>query len=273
MGHSQTGLLPAPGLGYEQAFEYADRFNLDHVEVYAEGEPWREGSLSDPAHVRELLDRYEIELTAHLPFPIDIGSPMEPVREASLRSLDAYVEAVSERGGGKAVLHLSAPSQRAANLDDDETRAILIESAREATDIGREHGVEICAENLFSSVFTIEEFPKLLEETKISMTLDTGHAALTGWDGEQTASFIRKYSERISHVHLNDNRALGDGWRTSDEHLPIGVGTIDFETILKPVVEGEWSPTLTMEIVTWDEDYIELSAKRLHELLSHNRMH
>lgn len=268
MEHARTGLLPAPGLDYDQAFEYADRFDLDYIEVYAEGEPWREGSLSDPHHVREQLDHHGLGLTAHLPFPIDVGSPMEAVREGSLRSLDMYVEAVADRGGEKAVLHLSAPSQRAANLSDDETRAILIESAQAASDIGQEHGVEVCAENLFSSVFTIEEFPRLLEETDVSMTLDTGHAALTGWDGEQTAAFIREHGDRISHVHLNDNRALGDAWRASDEHLPLGAGTIDFEPILEPAVDGEWSPTLTMEIVTWDEAYIELSAQRLHELLS-----
>jgi len=268
MGTTQTGFLPAPELGYETAFQYADQFDLDYIEIYAEGEPWRTGVLSDPDEVQEQLQQYGLGLTAHLPFPIDVGSPMDPVREASLESLKTYVEGVAARGGEKGVLHLSSSSQRAASISDEELRTILTESAQVAADIGDRHGVEICAENLFSNPITIDEFPDLLAETDISMTLDTGHAALYGWDEEQIAAFVRKHGGRISHVHLNDNRALGAGWRNSDEHLPFGAGTIDFETVLEPAVDGEWSPTLTMEIVTWDEEYIELSARRLHEILS-----
>jgi sugar phosphate isomerase/epimerase len=268
MDDVRRGFAPAVEMDYDRAFEYAAEFGLDFVEVYTEDEPWREGYVSEPGAVRERLDRHDLGLTTHLPFPLDLGSPVTHVREGALAALDEYVRAAAARGAERAVLHLSAPSHDAANRTLAETRPTLVESARRATEIGREHDVEICAENLFTGPFTIDEFDALLEETDVSMTLDTGHAAITGWSATEIADFVAAYSSRISHVHLNDNRANVEGWRTEDEHLPIGAGTVDFETILAPVVAGEWSPTLAMEIATRDPVYVEASVDRLDELLA-----
>jgi sugar phosphate isomerase/epimerase len=268
MDDVRRGFAPAAGMDYDRAFEYADEYGLDFVEVYTEGEPWREGALSDAEAVRERLDRHDLGLTAHLPFPLALGSPATHVQEGALTALDEYVEGAAARGAERAVLHLAAPSREVANRTPAQTRPTLLESARRATEIGREHGVEVCAENLFTGPFTIDEFDAVLDETDISMTLDTGHAAITGWTAEEVAGFIDDYGDRIAHVHVNDNRANVESWRTEDEHLPVGAGTVDFETILAPVVAGEWSPTLAMEIVTWDPAYVQASVDRLDELLA-----
>ncbi|MFB6152113.1 MAG: sugar phosphate isomerase/epimerase family protein [Haloarculaceae archaeon] len=267
MDDVRAGFLPAPGMDYDRAFEYADEFGLDYVEVYAEGDPWREGALSDPDRVRDRLDDHGLGLLAHLPFPLDVGSPVEAVREGALAALDQYVEAVARRGAEKAVLHLSAPSHYAANRSLAEVRPTLLDSARTAASIGREHGVEVCVENVPSGAFPVDEFERVLAETDVSMTLDTGHAALTGWTADETVAFVREHADRVSHVHLNDNRATRDGWRSEDEHLPLGAGSIDFETLLAPATDGDWAPTLTMEIVTWDPEYVEASVRRLDSLL------
>lgn len=267
MSEIRTGFLPAPGFDYERAFEYADEFGLDYVEVYAEGEPWREGVLADPDALADRLDRRDLGLLAHLPFPLDVGSPLPDVREGALAALESYVEAVAARGGEKAVLHLSAPSHYASNESLSERRPALLESAQTAAELGERHGVEVCAENLPSGAFSIDEFDRVLEETDVSMTLDTGHAALSDWDAAEVAAFVEEHRDQVTHVHCNDNRASADGWRSEDEHLPFGAGTVDFETMIAPAIDGDWSPTLTMEIVTWDEGYVESSVRRLHELL------
>ncbi len=262
-----TGFLPAPGMDAQLALEYADRFGLDHVEIFAEGDPWREGFLADPARVRGALDDRGLDLTAHLPFPMDFGSPVPAVREATVAALDDYLEPLAAMDCERAVLHLDQSATQMANFDHDAAMELLVESAAAAAARGRAHGVEVCVENLPDATVGIDEFERLIAATDVSLTLDTGHAVLDGWTESEVVGLVRDHPERVAHVHLNDTRASGDTWRAGDEHLPFGAGTVDFETILAPVLAGEWAPSLTMEIVTWDAGYVETSADRLHALL------
>jgi sugar phosphate isomerase/epimerase len=251
----------------ERALAYADRFGLDHVELFAAGEPWREGILSDPEAVRERLDRRGLDLTAHLPFPLDLGSPLPTVREATVAALDRYLEPLSTMGAEKAVLHLDETATSAENYDPSDAVDHLLDSATAASARGADHEIEICVENLPGATFDTDQLRRLFAETEVSATLDTGHAVIDGWSESEIADLVREYPERVSHVHLNDNRVTADAWQGDDEHLPFGAGTVAFETILAPAIEGTWTPTLTMEIVTWDEGYVRTSVRRLHDLL------
>ncbi|MFC6726806.1 sugar phosphate isomerase/epimerase family protein, partial [Halobium palmae] len=123
-----------------------------------------------------------------------------------------------------------------------------------------ERGVELCAENVPHSVFRTHEFSRLLAETNVSMTLDTGHARMDGRDAGGIASFVDDHADRISHVHLNDTRG------TSDEHLPFGAGTIDFERVFEAFPD-DWDGTLSLEVFTLDYGYVGTSKERLDALL------
>ena len=267
MSHIRTGFLPAPGFDPIDALDTAATVGLDYVEIYAEGPDWRDGILGRPQQFRTQLDSRDLGVHAHLPFPIDLGSPFKEIQDGAVSTIERYISDVADLGAEKAVLHLSAPSHYAANQSLADRRPVLRERAQQVTSIGEAYDVEVCAENLPSSAFSIDEFATLLDDTDISMTLDTGHAILSGWDEQEIATFITDYDDRISHVHLNDNRATTEGWRDEDEHLPFGAGSIDFAQILRPAIEDDWTPTLTMEIVTWDDEYIQLSVTRLNELL------
>lgn len=267
MSAVRTGYLPAPGLDYERGARYAERFDLDFVEVYAEGDPWRDGVVADPESAREYREEYDLDLLAHLPFPLDVGSPIPEVREGALEALDRYVAEAAARGVEKGTLHLSVVSARAANEDDADALPRLIDAADEAATIGRDHGVEVCVENLFGHVAGMETLERVLDETDASMTLDTGHAILDGWTEAEIAEFVADHPDRVSHVHCNDNRATNPNVGDHDEHLPFGTGTVDFETILEPLETTDWEPTLSMEILTWDERNVGESARRLREIV------
>ena len=66
--------------------------------------------------------------------------------------------------------------------------------------------------------------------------------------------------ERVSHVHLSDNRGGGD------EHLPVGLGTIDFEATLAPLLDSAWEGTMTHEVGTTELAYIETSKQRFDSI-------
>jgi sugar phosphate isomerase/epimerase len=62
--------------------------------------------------------------------------------------------------------------------------------------------------------------------------------------------------ERVSHIHLSDNRG------GSDEHLPVGLGTIDFETVLAPLFDSDWAGTMTHEVGTTELAYVAESKRQ-----------
>ena len=189
-----------------------------------------------------------------MPFAVDIGSPFTPVRGGSVAELIATLDLVTKLGGEKAVFH---PSSRAWDLGwtDGELAPLITESVREVTLAARERNVEPCVENVINGPYSIQGFDALLRETDASMTFDTGHARLAGFSRDESARFLDRHRERVSHVHLSDNRG------GSDEHLPVGLGTVDFETVLSPLLDSSWAGTITHEVGTTELGYIEQSKR------------
>ncbi|MDY6773930.1 MAG: TIM barrel protein, partial [Candidatus Nanohaloarchaea archaeon] len=77
-----------------------------------------------------------------------------------------------------------------------------------------------------------------------------------GMDSSDIRDIVERHRDRISHVHVNDSRF------EEDDHVPFGSGNLDFEEIFSPLQEG-WSGTLSLEVLTWDWDYIEMSREKL----------
>jgi sugar phosphate isomerase/epimerase len=92
------------------------------------------------------------------------------------------------------------------------------------------------------------------------MTFDTSHALLAGMDEAGMAAFCREYGDRIAHLHLVDTRG-------GDEHLPVGMGRIDFGTVFEGLADADWSGTATLEVGTEDYDTIALGRRHVEELL------
>ncbi len=254
----RRGFVTQIGMEYKKAFERADEFGLDFVELMMDGA--HERTRLEPNRVSESATEHDLDLLVHLPFGgLDIASPFEHVREGALRELRAAIETAAGCGAEKGVLHASTSVWPPA-WEYDELHSHLLSSIRELDGFASEHDFEICVENIPGEFFPGESFSQLFEETDASMTLDTGHARMNGMDSAAMAEFLEVHGERVSHFHLNDTR------RPEDEHLPFGAGTIDFERVFEPVQEN-WTGTLSLEVFTLDWKYVETSVQRLDALL------
>lgn len=258
MGGHRLGFVAQTHTG---ALDYADQVakgaeaGFDYVELYMDGATRRENV--DVREVRSLHDRHDLDLVVHLPFvDLDLGSPRDRVREASCGELKACLDAAGAMGAEKAVLHADTD----ATPPEFERSAVVanaLDSVRNLDGYAANEGVEICVENLPGKLFTVREFDELLDETEASLTLDTGHARVDGYDASEVADLLATHDDRISHVHVNDSRTA------ADEHVPVGSGTIDFETALAPVRRGEWTGTLSVEVYTFDFEYVATSRRKL----------
>lgn len=256
---AETGFVTQLGMDHEAAIERAAAAGFDFVELMMDGAGERRRL--DERAVRRGLDDHDLDLLVHLPFALDIGSPFEHVRAGALDELDAAIGVAAELGAKKGVVHASSGAWSPA-WDDGTIRENVLESVRELDAIGRDRGVEIHVENVPGGFFPTGTFDALFAETGAAMTLDTGHARIDGFDADGMAGLVEDHPDRITHLHLNDTR------QPSDEHLPFGVGTIDFAALFETMAAVEWSGTLSLEVFTLDFEYVETSKRRLDRLLA-----
>ncbi len=242
-----------------EAVEQADTFGFDFLELYMDGATERRRL--DRESFVDAVEDADLALLVHLPFvDLDLGTPRDDVRDAALAEHRACLDAAAEMGAEKAVLHASTHATY-PEWDAETTHPRMLDAVRQLDDHGGEVGVEVCVENLPGVSFTVHEFDRVFEETDASMTFDTGHARVDGMDADASAAFLDDHRDRVSHVHVNDARGA------KDEHVPTGSGTTEFEAILAPLLD-DWTGTVSAEVYTFDADYLELSKRKLDEVLA-----
>ncbi len=255
----RRGIVTQLDMELSECFEHAASMDLDFIEIMMDGELNRHTLDEQQDQIRTWADDQDLAIMVHLPFKLDIGSPLEHVRDGAIKEIEANIETAATLGAEKAVLHASSNAWSAA-WSVEEIQDLILKSVQTLHETGQEHGVEICVENIPSTFFDIHDFPLLFQETDASMTLDTGHARVSGMESTEMSAFIEEYRDRISHFHLNDTR------QPQDEHLPFGAGNLNFAEILAPL-QDDWDGTLSLEVFTWDWEYLAMSVDRLDQLL------
>jgi sugar phosphate isomerase/epimerase len=251
------GFVTSPSADLTGSIAAAGRFEFDYVEVLMENSGHRSALAVQTPDLRERMDDEDLECVVHLPFRgIDVGSPHEHVREGSRREIEAALDVAADLDASKAVLHPTSIAE-----DPEVARRLMADGLRRVEDHAANQGVEICAENMFGSYVRAQELDHLLADTTASLTVDTGHARIEGFSATESAAFLEDHADRVSHLHLNETRGQ------SDEHLPFGAGTLDFETVLEPLLTTDWDGTLSLEVGTENLDYIGHSKDHLEELL------
>lgn len=241
-----------------ESIQWATDLGYEFIELYMDGSSERTGL--DQAAITEALDQANIGCLVHLPFvDLDLGTPRNKVREASIRELRACLDTAADLGAEKAVLHATTHATE-PEWTERTTKPRIMASVRELEAYATARGIELCVENLPDDVFSIRTIDEILAETDASLTVDTGHARVSGFSADETAAFLNNHRDRISHIHVNDAR------KARDEHVPVGSGTTDFETIFAPLVSG-WSGTFSVEAYTFDKDYMRLSKEKLDACL------
>jgi sugar phosphate isomerase/epimerase len=196
----------------------------------------------DLDRVRRLLDTKGYRIFTHAPFfGLDVASIDAGISSYSLRCLGRAIEVTAGLGGELMVVHTGYLPQYSRegrrmwfrNWCDRMPR--LVERARR-------HGVLIALEN------TWDDRPEVLDHLRdllpdreqVKYCLDTGHMNV------YSRLPVRRWWERlggnVAALHLHDNDGL------SDDHLPPGGGTFDFETMVSILDCVRPLPLLDLEV-------------------------
>jgi sugar phosphate isomerase/epimerase len=251
------GVITRDDVDLFEQIETAGDIGFDFVEIFMQGSGDRTVFEDEATALREALSAAGLDCLVHLPFTrIDLGSPHEHVREGARRELSACLDAAAAVGARKAIAHPVSGAD-----DPDEQRRLMAEGVRRVDEAAAGRDIELCVENMFGKYVTVHDLDHVVADTDASLVLDTGHARIEGSDEAETAAFLAEHADRVSHLHLNDTVGR------SDDHLPVGAGTIDFGRLFEPLAAADWSGTMTIETTTTDPTYRELALDRLDAVL------
>jgi inosose dehydratase len=233
----------------------------DIASVGYQGVEMFDGNLAEyaekPEELKEILGTAGVELTSVYTGANFIYADILP---DELHRIHRAAELAANFGAERLVV--GGGARRAAGTTEEDYRR-LGEGLDKVTDIAEGFGLSASYHpHLSTIVESPDELDKLMPLTRIGFCPDTAHLAAGGAD---PAAVIRKYPDRIRHVHLKDFQ------QAPFTFLPLGQGELDFPDIIAAIRESGYDSWLMVELDNYDGDPREaaaISKKYLEELLS-----
>ena len=195
---------------------------FQHWEIFAEGEHYLPHILS---RFGELAPSYDLKYSIHAPISdVNIASMSERMREAATLELMSTMECAIQMGIETITVH---PGYRPFVVKGMEDKAVLraAKSLRTLDRVSREFGLRVAVENMpeFFMMLgkTASDMEALIDGSDLGICFDIGHAYTARQMDELLA-----LKDRFINVHIHDNNG------GHDEHLTIGEGVIDFQSVL-----------------------------------------
>jgi len=229
---------------------------FDFVDLTIEGPAALE---IDIAKLQLILDRYGMSVTGHTDPCLPYAYPVQDIRNACLKELERCAKIFSALGAGVMNIHPSyfcPPAMRNSIVD------LNVEALKPIVAMAASYGLTVVFENFkapFDRVATIKTIMDAVPG--LALHLDFGHANF-GQDNHHV--FCKKLGRAIRHVHFSDNRGR------EDNHMPLGVGNINWDNAVKSLKAIGYDETITLEVFCDDTamffNYLDLSRKLVLEL-------
>lgn len=192
-------------------------------------------SLLEPANAR-VVELSGLPFSVHGPFlHFEYGNRSGREHRKALDEHRRHIAAAAELGARVYVVHPDL--QRRWRGWDKRVQRELERSFDELAALQEESGVTIAVENLPFVRHTHFRAPGDLDLRGLGLSLDVGHAAVTG----TLAAWLADGQYRLRHVHLHDN----EGHVGGDQHLPLGRGVVDAAPVLE--LAREHGATVVLE--------------------------
>ena len=244
------------------ALKRISKFEIEHIEIMDEGSHALNSRRVNV--LKEFIKAKNLHLTVHAPFAdINIASTSLAIRRAVMKRLRKSIRLSAQLKPEYWIFHpgiQSAIGDMRPGLD----WKINLKSVRELLSEAEKYGLKIAIENvpdpfpfLLKRVNEFERFYEDLGEAgyDLGLAFDVGHANING----QIFDFIERFRGKIVHTHLHDN----DG--KSDAHLGIGLGNINWSSLMEALRKANYRGALVIE----SKSNIKESVENLKKLLSH----
>ncbi len=233
--------------------EWIGKNKFDFVEFFLEEDEATPESINVAA-VNKLLKKYGLGSIAHTAWYLPIGSPVKQLRRCAVNEIIRYFPLAKAIGAR----HITVHSQWAPHLFSKHEGVLFqVDSLKKLVHAAKKYGLGILYEPTDSVKDSVDVAAEIFDNVPgLFLNLDIGHANL---HGRKPDVFIRKFHDRIMHVHLHDNNGR------EDLHLPLGAGIVDVEGSIK-LLKKFYDGTITLEVFSKDKDYVLMSRDKLREI-------
>jgi len=207
-----------------------EELGYDGWEISADGN-YR---LDDPKkreRIDEVLASTNLGLTVHAPYgDLNLASMNYPIWRESIRQICLCIKHAADLTD-RVTIHPGYLSPL-SKLDVERAWSLQKEALGEIGVIAEEYGVIACLENMISiKEFLCRDPGELFGIIEgidgIGVTIDIGHANTTG-----TVDEFLKHLPKADHLHLHDNHG------SSDEHLSLERGTVNWGRVSRALLDS-----------------------------------
>jgi len=240
--------------------EFVGEHGFQGIELVFEYPTTPEVVLAEKNKVLDALSSYSLVKIAHTQAFVDICNVYETVRKASLEETFKALETAHALDIRFLTLHAGYVWPV---LSKDEALKRSYASIEKLLGKAEELDLILGIENLpvrgFTRVVDFERLFSRIKSDRLRFVFDVAHTSFR--ESDSSRDFIRNLYGKMGHVHLSDN--LGE----RDDHLPLGLGKVDYETAVRELIESGYDRTITLEIFVKDKEYLLFSKRKLEQLI------
>jgi sugar phosphate isomerase/epimerase len=239
-----VSMLHTLGEPFKKMLVLLEKMETDYVEIVDDG--YHTLDKQKVTALLEIAESHTFKYTLHCPFAdINLASPSKPMLKASMKRLKQSMKYADLLNVELWVLHPGMITGITQFYPGSEWKQNM-QSIRKLAKTAEEYNLRVAIENLpqkYGSIMkTPEDFQKLYNETglaDIGIVLDAGHANLE----DQIEPFLTQLPEKIFELHLSDN--MGE----QDQHLGIGDGKINWQTLVQNLKRINYKGIIMVESI------------------------
>ena len=247
----KIGIMNNPSKSVYDEVEFCGKAHFDFLDLTIEGP---NATTVDVTKLRPILDSHGLSVTGHTDPCLPHAYPNQGVREACLQELERCARMFSALGARVMNIHpcYSCPPAMRRDLI-----TFNIEALKSIVEMAASHDLTVVIENYKAPFDRVSTFNKLLAAVPgLKLHLDFGHTNF-GLDNHEV--FCQELGEHIKHVHFSDNRSK------ADDHMPLGVGTINWKSAVDSLKATGYDGTISLEVFCNDPDmqykYLDMSRE------------
>ena len=252
----KIGLMNNPSKSIYTEATLCGKAGFDFLDLTIEGP---NATNVDTARLRSILDSYGLSIIGHTDPCLPYAYPIQGVRDACLKELERCAKIFSALGAKIMNIHPCYYCPPAMRKD---LISFHIDALQPIVEMAGSYGLIMVIENYKAPFDQVSIFKNLLTEVPgLKLHLDFGHSNF-GIDSFEV--FCEELGEQIQHVHFSDNRSR------SDDHMPLGVGTVNWQKAVNSLKAICYNGTITLEIFCNDPNmqhkYLDLSRELIQKL-------
>lgn len=243
-----------PALDAVDEARWAAGHKFDFLDLTMEGPAAAKEQLDVPA-LRKVLDDTGLGIVGHNAWYLPFGSPVKELRAGAIAAVEATFDPFATLGTKLVNVHVD---KGVGAFAYDDTVRWNAECFATLAERAKPYGITLMIENVVNNLNNAKAMRVMLDaHPDLRFHLDIAHANVRG---DRTKEYLRAHSNKLVHVHVSDNK------RTSDDHLPLGVGDINWPEQLGMLKDTGYDGTITLEIFTPERDFLLDSAQRVRQV-------